>query len=61
MTQLFGRLARAGGKSEAVYRIIFASRSVEVPMRRSLELAHNNLEALTNLQNNPCNPFKQGA
>lgn len=46
MQQLFGRLARAGGKSEAAYRVIFASRSVEVKMRRELELKYCNLESL---------------
>jgi len=46
MQQLFGRLARSGGKSTVIYRVIFASRSVEVPMRRALELKYNNLAAL---------------
>jgi len=46
MQQLFGRLARAGGKSDAIYRVIFASRSVEVKMRRELELRYSNLDAL---------------
>jgi hypothetical protein len=57
MEQLFGRLARSGGKSDALYRIIFASRSVEVPMRRSLELSYNNLAALKIPEEISCNPF----
>jgi hypothetical protein len=57
MEQLFGRLARHGGKSDALYRVIFASKSVEVPMRRSLELSYNNLAALKISSENACNPF----
>ncbi len=57
MEQLFGRLARSGGKSDALYRVIFASKSVEVPMRRSLELQYNNLDALKNNRKDACNPF----
>jgi hypothetical protein len=57
MEQLFGRLARSGGKSDALYRIIFASRSVEVAMRRALELSYNNLAALKIPEEISCNPF----
>ena len=57
MEQLFGRLARAGGKSAAVYRVIFASKSVEVAMRRNLELKYGNSQALKNSENSSCNPF----
>lgn len=46
MRQLFGRLARDGGKSAAYYRVIFAAKSVEVPMRRALAAKLNNLDAL---------------
>jgi len=47
MSQLFGRLARSGGRSSATYKVLFASRTVEVSMRRNLQLKLNNLAALT--------------
>lgn len=50
MQQLFGRLARAGGKSPVLYRVIFASRSVEVKMRRELEIKYCNLDAVNGVQ-----------
>lgn len=47
LLQIFGRLARDGGKSAAYYRVLFAAKSVEVPMRRALASKLNNLDALT--------------
>lgn len=44
--QLVGRLPRDGGKSPVRYRVLFASKSVEVPMHRALAGKLNNLDAL---------------
>lgn len=55
MRQLLGRLARDGGKSAAYYRVLFASRSVEVPMRRALAAKLNNLDALVDGDLQPSN------
>lgn len=44
--QLAGRLPRDGGLSPARYRVIFASKSVEVQMHRALSGKLNNLDAI---------------
>jgi DNA or RNA helicases of superfamily II len=44
--QVAGRLPRDGGKSPARYRVLFANKSVEVPMHRALSGKLNNLDAL---------------
>jgi len=44
--QVVGRLPRDGGLSPARYRVLFAAKSVEVPMHRALAGKLNNLDAL---------------
>jgi DNA-directed RNA polymerase subunit RPC12/RpoP len=44
--QLVGRLRRSGGKSLALYRVIFAAKTKEVQSHRKLSLALNNIDAL---------------
>ncbi len=44
--QLAGRLPRDGGLSPARYRVLFANKSVEVPMHKALAGKLNNLDAL---------------
>lgn len=46
MRQLFGRLARDGGKSAAYYKVLFAAKTVETQMHRALTQKLNNLDAL---------------
>src|SRR6185295_11543141 len=44
--QVTGRLPRDGGLSPARYRVLFANKSVEVPMHKALSMKLNNLDAL---------------
>lgn len=55
MRQVFGRLPRDGGKSPCFYRVIFAAKSVEVPLHRGLSQKLNNLDALVDADLTPEN------
>jgi hypothetical protein len=44
--QVAGRLPRDGGLSPARYRVLFANKSVEMPMHKALSSKLNNLDAL---------------
>jgi hypothetical protein len=44
--QLVGRLRRHGGKSLALYRVIFAAKTMEVQSHRKLAAALNNIDSL---------------
>lgn len=57
MRQVFGRLHRQGGKSEAYYRVLFAANTREEQIHRKLSGKLNNLDALIDsdlLPNNLC-------
>jgi hypothetical protein len=43
---LVGRLQRHGGKSLALYRVIFAAKTDEVQTHRKLSQALNNIDSL---------------
>lgn len=55
MRQVFGRLPREGGKSTAVYRVIFAARTVETQIHAALSRKLDNLDALTDADLQPEN------
>jgi hypothetical protein len=60
MRQVCGRLRREGGKSKALYRFLFAARTVEIKMHRSLSVKSNNLDALNDADLCPDNfPLKR--
>lgn len=46
LRQIFGRFPRDGGKSESIYRLIWAARSMEVGMHRAVSAKLDNLDAL---------------
>lgn len=53
--QLAGRLARDGGKSPALYRVLLAAKTVETQILRALRGKLNNLDALTDADLQPDN------
>jgi superfamily II DNA or RNA helicase len=53
LQQIFGRLPRHGGKSNSIYRVIFAAKSVEIPMHRAVSSKLNNLSALNDADLRP--------
>ena len=55
MRQVFGRLPRDGGQSKCHYRVLFAAKTVEVPMHRALSAKLNNLDALNDADLMPAN------
>lgn len=46
MRQVFGRLHRDGGLSPCFYRVVFADKTVEVPIHRAVAPKLNNLDSL---------------
>ena len=46
MQQVFGRLPRDGGKTPCFYRVLFANKTLEVPIQRALEAKRGNMRAL---------------
>ena len=55
MRQVFGRLPREGGRSPALYRVLFVAGTVEMPLQRSLAGKLDNLDALTDADWDPMN------
>lgn len=55
LRQVFGRLHRDGGLSRCFYRVVFASKTVEVKLHRLLCPKLNNLDAITDADLNPSN------
>ena len=51
----FGRLPREGGRSPALYRVLFVAGTVEMPLQRSLAGKLDNLDALTDADWDPMN------
>lgn len=47
LRQVFGRFQREGGKSWSYYRIIFANKTVEMPIWRAVRPKLDNIDALT--------------
>jgi hypothetical protein len=47
LRQVFGRFQREGGRSRSIYRVIFADKTVEVPVWRAVAPKLNNIDALT--------------
>jgi hypothetical protein len=46
LKQIFGRFQREGGKSRSLYRIIFADKTIEVPVWKAVQPKLNNLDTL---------------